>query len=351
MTLTCVPGEIVLTEDQLEAGLDRLFGRFDAAMEACRFARRYRLAETSVDVHSSLSDYLVLCDAALTQAGTTANPSGRLLVSVEGTEGCPRLRWCSPFFRERDIEGRLRSTRYRLHLQPDEGFWQVYDRDTGRGWQIMKSASGFPAWDPGSPLRNLLHWQLNEAGCALIHAGTLAHAGRGALLAGAGGSGKSGTVITGLLHGLQTVGDDYVGVDPGRMRAFPIFNTLKQDDPGLRRMGLLGHRAIPPSRNWQGKYQFSVHHIGPGLLADSMAVDMVLLPRVTGEPSTRFESVSPMDAFLALAPSGVSQIPGDRTVQARVAAAVLRRVPSYRMWLGTDPAEVVASMRQFLEGF
>lgn len=350
MRQTCASDEIALDERGLEHGLNGLFSRFEDAMLATRFERRYRLAQTSVDLRTSLSDYLALCDTALNPGGAAGLGGGHFLVGCGGTDGCPAVRWSSPYFREREVESTLRNTRYRLHFQADLGFWQFYDRDTGRGWQIMRGAQGYPVWDPGSPLRNLLHWHLNQAGNSLIHAGTLSHAGRGALLAGGGGSGKSGTVIAGLLYGIQTVGDDYVGVDPGRMRAFPIFNTLKQDDTGLRRMGLHGHRAIAPTRNWQGKYQFSVHHLAPGLLADSLPIDTVLLPKVTGGDATRFEPVSARDAFLALAPSGVSQIPGDRAVQAHVAAAVLRQVPSYRMWLGKDPAEVIAALRGFMEG-
>ena len=45
--------------------------------------------------------------------------------------------------------------------------------------------------------------------------------GDGVLLAGAGGAGKSGTTLAGILHGLSSVGDDYVAVraNGGRVEA------------------------------------------------------------------------------------------------------------------------------------
>ena len=340
---------LALAEDRLEERLAALFRHFDATWGAAPLQRSCRLADSRVEIRSGLQNYLDLCDLALLSADLPGAEGGRFLVSCSGSDACPELRWSSPFFREREIESALRDTRYRLHFHADLGFWQAYDRESGRGWQIMRDKSGFPAWDPGSPLRNLMHWHLSETGGSLIHAGTLLHAGRGALFAGGGGAGKSGTVIAGILQGLRTVGDDYVGVKPASLRAYPVFKTLKQDEQGVARLGLQGHRAIGAERNWQNKYQFSVDQIGHGVLADSIPIDVVLLPRVTGHASTRFEPVSAIEAFLALAPSGVSQIPGDRTVQARAAATLLRQVPSYCLWLGTKPSEIVAALCEFLE--
>ena len=62
--------------------------------------------------------------------------------------------------------------------------------------------------------------------------------GRGALIVGASGSGKSGTTLAGLMNGLQSVGDDYVVVDQGAtIVAHSVFKLFKQDLDGLKRVG------------------------------------------------------------------------------------------------------------------
>ena len=56
----------------------------------------------------------------------------------------------------------------------------------------------------------------------IAHAASLGRDGRGILLLGHGGAGKSGTALAGVAAGLQTVGDDYValsGLRSGRRAA------------------------------------------------------------------------------------------------------------------------------------
>jgi hypothetical protein len=181
-----------------------------------------------------------------------------------------------------------------------------------------------------------------------VHAGTLGIRDKGVLLAGAGGSGKSGTVLSGILSGLTTVGDDYVFVAQNALRAYPLFETLKQDESGLRRLGILGHPAVPQATNWQNKYQFFIRDLGLEPQPQSLSLHALLLPRIFGGARTEFVEISAKDGFLALAPSGVSQIPGDRPLLYATAAEISRRLPCYEMRLGSNPEEVSDAIRKFI---
>lgn len=274
---------------------------------------------------------------------------GLLVASHSGSLGLPYApRWAEPFFRERSIESFLSPTRYRLHHQVEFGFWQMYDRETGRGIQLTVPRLGPPPWDSGSPLRNFLRWHLARPNRDLLHAGTLAVDGVGVLLAGPGGSGKSGTVLAGLAHGLETVGDDYVLATIGEtVSAQPLFNTLKQDPSGIARLGLADHRAAN-RLNWQGKLQFTLADLDLPPQPERITIRALCLPTITGERRTRFVPAEGKEAFLALAPSGVSQIPGDRGSMFGFAAQISRRLPAYRMLLGTEPEEIATAVRGFL---
>ncbi len=198
-------------------------------------------------------------------------------------------------------------------------------------------------------MRNFLHWHLVKPGCDLIHAGTLGVNGSGILLAGAGGSGKSGTVLAGVLHGLETVGDDYVLAQIGdAVTVHPLFKTLKQDPAGLARLGLAEFQS-KAVLNWQGKHQLSIDDVGGKPQPDRIIVRALCVPQIAGLSQTRFEPIGSKEAFLALAPSGVSQIPGDRGSMFAFAADLARRLPAYKILLGTDPAEIAAAVRTFLE--
>ena len=212
----------------------------------------------------------------------------------------------------------------------------------------MAGPDAFPPWEPGAPLRAFLHWEYVAQGRRMTHAGSLGRDGRGVLLAGAGGAGKSGTVLAGLLGGLSSVGDDYVLVDLSgdRARAYPIFTTLKQDDRGTRRLdldGMLGPRPL----NWQGKVQFRTTDIEADIARDGLSIGAILLPRI-GANATRVSVASRSEAMLALAPSAVYQMPGERESGFRFFGRLVSLLPAYHLDLGPDPREIAEALSTFI---
>jgi hypothetical protein len=339
-----------LTTANLPHYLADLFDHFEAA-----FARADR------QVKGSLGDCLFICrtDTAAYSgivrrglATTVRSATGKVCRILAGTAARfglpPSPVWGERFYREREVEAALKSTRYRLHHLFDFNFWQFYDRETGRGIQLCDRTLGLPPWDRGSPLRNFLQWHLTESNCNLIHAGSLGVEGVGILLAGPGGSGKSGTVLAGVAHGLDTVGDDYILARTGEtIVAQPLFNTLKQDPAGLVRLGLMELQRT--ALNWQGKHQFDIADVGSRKQAEQIVIRALCVPQISGEQQTRFLPLPTKDAFLALAPSGVSQIPGERGEMFTFAAKLVRQLPTYRLALGTDPAEIAQAVRTFIQ--
>lgn len=348
-------GEILGTRD-LPVALERLFAGFEACFAAARHRVDAIIGGDPIRVASTLPSYAetvrhTWADDA--PAGTHRAPACRILVACAGVDGMPALpRWGEAGSDQRAVEAVLDGTQWRLLPQPDYGCWQIYDRASGRGMQLMRDAQALPPWDGGAPLRNFLHWHFTRSGRALIHAGTLGLDGEGMLLAGAGGSGKSGTVLAGVMHGLQTVGDDYVLAShtnhAGGVAAAALFRTLKQDPAGFARLGLDGNAAIDSGVNWQGKRQFTLDAVTDVPQPASMRIRALCLPAVAHAARTSFHPVPAKEAFLALAPSGVAQMPGDRAGIFAFCAALTRLVPAYRMALGTEPAEIADAVAAFL---
>ncbi|RST87203.1 serine kinase [Aquibium carbonis] len=259
------------------------------------------------------------------------------------------LGWGSAPYVPHEISRSLSQVGLQGSLFHDLRFWQFHDLATGQGVQLMAGPDSFPPWEPGAPLRAFLHWEYAAQGRRMTHAGTLGREGRGVLLAGAGGSGKSGTVLAGLLHGLSSVGDDYVLVDlsENRVCAFPIFTTLKQDERGARRLHLdrlLGSREL----NWQGKVQFRTSDIEADIARDGLSIGAILLPKV-GADATSVHVASRSEAMLGLAPSAVYQMPGERESGFRFFSRLVSMLPAYRLELGPDPEEIAAVLWQFMD--
>ena len=143
--------------------------------------------------------------------------------------------------------------------------WLAFDETAGVGVQLARTHADLPAWFAGAPLRYHVHWLLRARGRRIAHAASLGQDGRGILLLGHGGAGKSGTALAGLVAGLQTVGDDYValgGLDPAV--AQPLFRIVKQDRDGLARIAGLAERLAHLPLNWMNKVEFDPTPIFPG---------------------------------------------------------------------------------------
>lgn len=339
-----------LTTRDLPGYLTDLFEHFDESFTRVERYVAARLGGSHFTVRTDTAAYSGAVRRGL--ADDEASPHGRPCRIVAGAAASlglpPAPVWAEPYYRERAVEASLADTRFRVHHVVDIGFWQMYDCESCRGIQIVDPARGLPPWDGGSPLRNFLHWHLAGPDRGLVHAGTLGVDGAGILLAGPGGSGKSGTVLAGISHGLETVGDDYVlaRIDDA-VTVHPLFRTLKQDPAGLARLGIAGRLAAQPL-NWQGKHLLTIDDVTGRPQARGIVIRSLCVPTITGAPNTRFEPMGQKEAFLALAPSAVSQIPGDRGATFAFAADLARRLPAFRMLLGTDPAEIAASVRRFL---
>jgi hypothetical protein len=229
--------------------------------------------------------------------------------------------------------------------------WQIFDIEARFGVQWMAADDSYPPWEAPAPLRVFLHWFYSAQGMRLAHAGTLGKGGKGVLLAGKGGSGKSGTVAAGLLYGLQTVGDDYVIVEPDgeRVTAHPVFRTLKQDFAGLKRLGLeaISDRRAP---NWQDKYEFFCSDIPAEEMPESLAISAIVVPETVHGRASAIMPISSAQAMLALAPSGLIQMPGERDAGVALFAKLVRSLPCYGMRLGTDPMEISSRIEALIEG-
>ncbi|MBZ9769375.1 serine kinase [Mesorhizobium sp. CA6] len=274
----------------------------------------------------------------------------RIFIGHPGIGDMPEpASWGDAHFTEHGFARKLAEAGLRGHHYHDLDFWQVYDPARRIGVQLMRSPDAFPPWEQGSPLRAFLHWEYAARGMRLAHAGTLGLDGRGVLLAGAGGAGKSGTVVAGLLNGLDSVGDDYVLIDlSGGVTARPLFSILKQDPPGFARLGLERRLGTGRPLNWQGKHAFHIHEIAPRPVGESLDICALLVPHVSGGKISSIAPISRKDAIIALAPSGIAQMPGERDSGFRFFSDLTRLLPCYRISLGSRPGEIAATIADFL---
>jgi hypothetical protein len=342
-----------IAEDSLRGYARSRLSAADAFPKERLIRRDFPLARLDLTVWFSSGRLADLCERTLVRRKADDASAMRAQVyamdaEAEGWERPATWREGTGFS-SRGFDRILAADGLRGFYHHDAPSWQFFAGAGATGVQTLPSALGIPPWEHGSPLRLFLHWAHAAAGRRLTHAATLALDGRGALIVGPSGSGKSGTTLAGLLHGLTSAGDDYVLLEQApAFTAHAVFSVFKQDREGLRRAGLPSDIFKDAALNWHGKIEFDAARLAPKGFVDRMEIGAILVPEIAHRRRTRLEAVTAQEAALALAPSAVFQLPGDTADGFRFFADIARRLPAYRLLLSEDPAEIAGTVGSFL---
>ena len=340
------------TSDPIVLRARNVLAEGDAIGSARAATRRYRLPYLDLEVASTDAAYLEACERTFARHAATdgaANTAARVrIVDAPGSAPSPGRIPMAERGEPDGIEAALTGRGLRMASYND-GFVQVYDVRRRTGVALIRRPRGYPPWELSSPLRPFLHWIYADIGPRMVHAATLGEDGRGVLIVGPGGAGKSSTVLAGMIGGLRSVGDDYVLVELGDPPvAFQVYRLVKQDPSGFGRLGLDGLIARPGAVNWQGKHELAFDALGRGGWTERVSLHAILVPTIRRAGRTIVSRLRPREAMLALAPSAVFQMPGDRKSGAHFLAKLVRRLPSFRLDLGTEGREIARTIRGFI---
>jgi energy-coupling factor transporter ATP-binding protein EcfA2 len=189
-------------------------------------------------------------------------------------------------------------------------------------------------------------------GLSSLHAACVGRAGRGILLMGSTGAGKSTVTLQCLLQGLDILSEDSVFVEPNSMLATGVPNYLHVRADSLRWLGrtrdAASIRKSPVIRRRSGvrKFEVDLRHGGYGLAATALKIVAIvfLSPQDAGErPLLQRLPKSRMLAQLADAQAYAANQPqwsSFRKSVSKLAAFELRR--------GRHPREAVPILRELL---
>ncbi|HWA18585.1 MAG TPA: hypothetical protein VG757_06275 [Devosia sp.] len=307
-----------------------------------------------LDLVSDSEGYAELCRRALVDSEVYADNGGQVVRSAAfdyaTRPDMPRLRIPTgdepPLDPEDVIGGGSRAGQYDPHFR----LWQFFDRSTLRAVEAFQSPGYFPPWIGSFPLRNVLNWAYVTIGWRMVHGGSLGVDGKGIMLAGSSGAGKSGTTLAGIAAGLDSVGDDYVTLDiaDGKVTAYPVTRLMKQDAKGLARLGIDPAATKAGEPNWVGKYEFDFEELGGGRRVKSLELEAILIPRISHNARSKFTRAPARVGMLAFAPSNLLQLPGDWRESMAFTSEVARRLPSYFLELSDNADEIADAIGNFI---
>ncbi len=234
--------------------------------------------------------------------------------------------------------------------RPDPGL-SMFDRASRRGiyWLQAPGFGGFE--DRSTPFRALLSWALLELDVQFVHGACVgaSASGRGVLVVGRGGSGKSSTALASLLAGLDYVSDDYCAVTVGQtVVAHSVFSSAKLTADNLVRFSGLRHLLINPGRIEFEKGIVLLNEHFPTQIVPRLRIQAVVAPTVLGEGPTTFEPLSPARALLAIAPSTLLQLSSIREPSLRTLAVIARNVPAFQLRIGAGVGSIPGALLEIL---
>ena len=233
------------------------------------------------------------------------------------------------------------SDRLLLAFHPSEFSLSLLDRDARRGVFWVQDSRNLPDWSRSAPLRSLLHWILLDRGRHLVHGAAVGDSRSGVLLVGSGGSGKSTTALRCLAGGMRYLGDDYVAIAADPPRAYSLYSTAKlfADDP--RPAGRVLTR--PTAQDVKVVLALDDH-------AEQLTRELPIRAMATLDVTSRAESsavdAAPSTLFRAAVSSTLAQLPYAGAPLLRLMRDFMAQVTSSRIALGSDPAGVVAVIRE-----
>lgn len=156
---------------------------------------------------------------------------------------------------------------------------RVIDIERNFAVLVVPDASALYSWDYYSPLKEIFHvWCLfNDK--VLLHAGSICSDGKGFLLLGRGGAGKSTATTQAIDMGYQSAGDDYVVVCLKTLSVLNLYRSVKllvSDEFSLSG-ALAAERSAFDERNQKNVYMIESNN--PILVPSFRLISLLQLER------------------------------------------------------------------------
>ena len=221
------------------------------------------------------------------------------------------------------------------------------DRRVPRLLGRVRLAEGLSLFERGRPLLHVLMVWLMDQRVHTLHAGLVARDGRGFLLGGPSGSGKSSVALACALAGYDYLADDCVAIEPAGAGfvGHSLYCSAHVTPEHLQRFPLLAPHAIAGRLPCEDKHLVLLARCSSGRLGRTAPIAAVVLPQVVPSPGMRLRPATKREAILRLSPSTLCVLPGAdqrRSVFKRL-VDIVDAVPVY--WLELNgPVEQIPAM-------
>lgn len=261
--------------------------------------------------------------------------------------------WNFPHTNSRHLERLHIGDDITAYFDADLRFWHVVDHKSKRALFWIHSPDAIPFWERAAPFKNILNWFLALTPFTIVHGGVISQNGRGILLVGPGGSGKSTTVINCLSSGFQVCGDDLiiVGLVDNEFKGYLLYNSIKLKahlDSCFPKVGFKN------SELWRscGDKKFTRYtDLSADGVCASTRIIAVMHCLVSNLDQTKISPITPNAILKYILPPTVFMLRGWEELSIKKISRLVRGVKTYELSLGEDLAEVCQLLSVFIREY
>ena len=217
------------------------------------------------------------------------------------------------------------------------------------GW--VESAARLTLYEKGKPFASLLPFVPGPRGHCVIHAGVVSWRGRGAIIAGQGGSGKTTTALSCVKGDLTFVSEDSIVLEQRSPDAFVghgIYNSAFVEPDHLRRFEDSRMAATAEGNTASEKHLIMLREIYPELISDSAPIEFLLLPSVQIGAPTSIRRATRPEALKQLGPNCLMTASRVDKEGFQCLVDLVATRPAYRLTLGNDLERVPELVREIM---
>ncbi len=244
---------------------------------------------------------------------------------------------------------RANSEIYYLWLDEGGGYLTALDRRARRGVVWFAAPDRMASWHVARPFLHAIKGFSRDTAWTPIHAAAIAKGGRGILLVGQSGAGKTSIAVGCALAGWDYLGDDAVMVRPNPSRVAALYSSarLRADMFQTFPRAMTASLGISDDAGEQ-KAEIDMSTLGCCGCAEATIQAIVFPVADDGAPGALREINRP-DAVRKLMEATWQSIKGDETVTFDKLAAIVARVPCVSMQACHDQVALSRTLTTLVE--
>ncbi|MDO4492778.1 MAG: hypothetical protein Q4C53_02705 [Clostridia bacterium] len=233
-----------------------------------------------------------------------------------------------------------------LHIRPG-GTLRGADYRTNRYYLCAIDGGNKPLFGDAHDMLNVLAMWAKQNGYLLLHGAAVGAGGKGVLLSGKGGAGKSTLAVACLLSGLDFVSDDYffVKTENGVPVSLPLWRNIGLNPDSEAR---LHPPELPVVRTYPERGNKRFFDVSAWMRTERLPVRALVLPEISDAEHPAIEPCPSGPAITRMVFSTARQLWIMDPKEISRMATVFAGLPAYRMLLCKDVYENARALGAFI---